>query len=85
MRKPLFNPGDRVCFASVPRHEAVPPCYPAPGTVGVVKISDIPTTGNFWLLVQWPQGSTSEDDKWVCSEADVLPAALPSGPGGNRP
>lgn len=53
-------------------HDRRPDFYPVPGTIGTVmfrdddEIMDFPGDGMEWLI-QWPEGSTSEDDQWWCA------------------
>lgn len=50
--------GDKVRFTSSEMHEIAPDFYPEPGTVGVIRQTE--KRGGFW--VQWPIGTTSQDD-----------------------
>ena len=60
-----FKVGDRVRFkGNAPcNHTQHPDCYPKDGTVGVVSF-DIDPVVDDEVLVHWPKGSTSGDDKW---------------------
>ena len=55
-----FKPGDKVEFMEGRMHEAFPNLYPPTGTVGTVISAGIDDL----YYVQWPEGSTSDDDKW---------------------
>lgn len=57
----MIKVGDRVELVDEEIHEAVPDWYPLVGTIGtVVQIDE----DYGLLLVEWPKGSTSEDDTW---------------------
>lgn len=60
-----FKVGDRVEFTDADMHESMPHYYPAPGTIGTI-VGDAFTIAPW---VQWPNGSTSDDDIW---SANVL-------------
>ena len=49
-------------------------CAPRKGTVGTVT-----QTAKFGLWVQWPKGSTSDDDHWWCAMASVEPLKIEGG------
>lgn len=55
-----FAVGDKVQHTCGELHELKPEFYPPKGTVGVVN--DV--NGYDDLLVQWPEGTTSQDDLW---------------------
>lgn len=54
-----FEIGDKVRFVCGELHEKFPAYTPPVGTIGTV-------TGFCFeiLVVQWPRGTTSEDDEW---------------------
>ena len=62
----IFKVGDRVRFLDSERFEAIPQCYPAPGTIGRVVDAITPM-----CIVQWPEGSTSGQGRWFC-DVDAL-------------
>lgn len=55
--------GDKVRYTGANMRRLVPEYYPPVGTIGtVIKID------NMGARVQWPEGSTSGDDRWrVCT------------------
>lgn len=57
-----FKVGDRVRFKGVGAacHVQQPRFYPQDGTIGTIIFHGIYTGA----CVQWPEGSTSRDDKW---------------------
>jgi len=59
-----FKVGDRVRFkgAAPCTHKEMPEYYPTDGTIGVVTVAAPDKDDE--VLVQWPKGSTSEDDEW---------------------
>ena len=57
--KRKFEVGDRVRVKDNNLHTAYPQFYPERGTVGTIEAVD-----DFALLVQWPTGSTSGNDRW---------------------
>lgn len=66
----MFKAGDLVVFKNEGMHKLCPGIYPPKDTVGeIIKdqnhLLDI-------LLVQWPEGSTSLDDRWHCMLGDVV-------------
>lgn len=54
-----FAIGDKVRFLRGELHEKKPLYFPPVGTIGTVT-----WVGTEDLLVQWPCGTTSEDDEW---------------------
>lgn len=54
--------GDKVRFLDAEAHETNPQYYPEAGTVGEVAVECDDGTA----AVQWPKGSTSSDDRWLC-------------------
>ena len=58
--------GDRVELTNTSKHELFPDFYPKPGTIGTVTEAN-----NGILGVQWPDGSTSRDDRWLVADDDV--------------
>ena len=65
--------GRQVRFVDAKAHEEMPEYYPKVGTIGIL----VPTNsrdgywGNCDFLVQWPTGSTSGCDIWVCSKSSL--------------
>jgi hypothetical protein len=59
-----FKVGDKVVFVNEVGHNMLPLITPGAGTVG--EIVKIDTDG--FHLIQWEDGSTSEDDMHYCSE-----------------
>lgn len=57
-----FEIGDEVRFAFGVDHEELPMFFPPIGTVGIVFSVALES-----LLVQWPDGTTSQDDLWFVS------------------
>lgn len=60
-----FNVGDKVRYVNT-EHADYPDFFPLYGTIGEI-IEDC--GDNYW--VQWPKGSTSNDDCWCCDESDL--------------
>ena len=60
-----FNVGDKVKFINTDYTERSD-FYPLYGTIGEIKED---CGGSYW--VQWPKGSTSDDDCWCCDESDL--------------
>ena len=58
-----FKVGDRVRATSTELHNACPNQYPEVNTIGRVVATEI---GGDVLMIQWPLGSTSDDDHWCC-------------------
>lgn len=58
--------GDKVEYLDHAFRELFPETHPEPGTIGTV----IDKNG-VGLLVQWPEGSTSEDDRWWVTSSKV--------------
>lgn len=58
-----FEIGDRVRFKGMGEacHAKMPEWYPKDGTIGTVLVA---FTDDDEVYVQWPKGSTSENDKW---------------------
>lgn len=62
--------GRRVRFINAKAHEEMPGFYPEVETIGTI----IPPKGTAFekfgddFAVQWPEGSTSLNDIWVCDE-----------------
>lgn len=63
----MLRVGDKVRFIDAKSHEFLPEFFPPVGTVGEIIRFDEDEE----LLVQWEEGSTSEDDTWYCDEKDV--------------
>lgn len=60
-----FNVGDKVRYIGS-SHEFVPERYPCVGTIGEIK-----SVQKWSSLVQWTKGSTSNNDRWYCSNKDM--------------
>lgn len=58
-----FKVGDRVRFKGMGNacHTVTPEFYPKDGTIGTVSIA---SDDDYEVYVQWPKGSTSEEDMW---------------------
>ncbi len=58
-----FKVGDRVRFTGTGDacHKKLPEFYPEDGTIGTISC---PGSGDYEVRVQWPKGSTSEEDEW---------------------
>lgn len=65
-----FNVGDKVRYVNT-EHADYPDFFPLYGTIGEI-IEDC--GDNYW--VQWPKGSTSNDDCWCCDESDLEPVKI---------
>ena len=65
--------GAKVRYTNKEEHERLPYCYPPVGTIGTIyETNCIPfdcTPGT--VLVQWEDGSTSENDLWFCNASDI--------------
>lgn len=65
--------GRQVRFINAKAHKEMPEYYPEVGTIGILVSID-PRDG-YWencnFLVQWPKGSTSGCDIWVCSVSSL--------------
>lgn len=69
--------GDFIEFRSSKMHEEEPARYPEPGTVGtVVDILRDPKKRKVCYKVQWPTGSTSENDVWWADKAWIRKARV---------
>ena len=60
-----FNIGDKVKYIG-PDHAEFSDFYPLYGTIGEIKED---RSDHYW--VQWPKGSTSDDDHWSCDEINL--------------
>lgn len=60
-----FNIGDKVKYIG-PDHAEFSDFYPLYGTIGEIKED---RSDHYW--VQWPKGSTSDDDYWSCDEINL--------------
>ena len=60
-----FKVGDKVKYINTD-HAEHPDFYPLYGTIGEIKED----CGDSYC-VQWPKGSTSDDDCWCCNESDL--------------
>lgn len=61
--------GSVVMFVNSIRHRAFPEFFPEARTIGHV----LGTNGRGGSLqVQWPEGSTSEDDLWWCAPNNLI-------------
>lgn len=59
-----FKVGDKVRYVDEAGHRINPRYYPAVGTIGeIVGVIGV-AGGDYW--VQWPEGTTSNDDYWCC-------------------
>ncbi len=65
MSSKKFKVGDKVKYINTD-HAERPDFYPLYGTIGEIKED----CGNNYC-VQWPKGSTSDDDCWCCDESDL--------------
>lgn len=63
--------GDKVRFIGEGLHKHSPQYYPKLGTIGTVKACAGPGK-----LVQWPIGSTSDDDMWRCNDEWLEPVEI---------
>lgn len=72
MKEHEFQVGDYVKYTDELGHKTMPKHYPQPGTVGrVLRVC----TGT--CLVQWPEGSTSQQDRWYASKGELAVAEAP--------
>ena len=58
--------GDMVIFCDGKSHRDYPEYYPPIGTVGVIQGCEC---GDY--LIQWPDGTTSLEDKWFCGKNQI--------------
>lgn len=65
----MYKKGDKVVFIDTQAHERAPHYFPIVGAVGVVDHKD--TAMCIW--VQWPAGSTSNDDLWCTVTSRIKP------------
>ena len=61
-----FNVGDKVIYIGKD-HREMPEFYPKIGTIGTV----VEEGGDTDWYIQWPKGSTSEEDCWYCDKNDI--------------
>ena len=61
-----FNVGDKVRYIGKD-HRKMPEFYPKIGTIGTV----VKEGGDTDWYIQWPKGSTSEEDCWYCDKNDI--------------
>lgn len=61
-----FNIGDKVRYIGKD-HREMPEFYPKIGTIGTV----VEEGGDTDWYIQWPKGSTSEEDCWYCDGNDI--------------
>lgn len=59
-----FKKGDKVRFIDEAAHRDNPGWFPAVGTIG--------THNGDGSMVQWPAGSTSQDDLWCCESGQIV-------------
>lgn len=62
--------GRQVRFINAQAHEEMPDWYPPVGTIGII----IPSTWNYSninFLVNWPEGSTGENEPLACDEESL--------------
>lgn len=62
-----FKVGDKVKFINDELHNIAPSYYPKVGTVGEIVKSYEDNT----FFVQWPEGTTSDDDFWYVGGQDI--------------
>lgn len=61
-----FNVGDKVRYIGT-KHDIHPQWFPSIGTIGtVVQVVD-----EIDCYIQWPKGSTSENDCWYCDKQNI--------------
>lgn len=60
--------GLKVRFTDQNLHEVLPDYYPEAGTEGTI----VSIVGNM-AFVQWPKGSTSQNDRWFAAISDLEP------------
>ena len=65
----MIQVGSMVEFTDAFLNDCFPQFYPPPGTVGRVVALREKTSDSYW--VQWPEGATSGDDKWLIRESSV--------------
>ncbi len=61
-----FKVGDKVKFTSAEKHKESPGFYPQVETIGTIINVDC---AGAWI--QWPEGSTSGDDRWYTAFARI--------------
>lgn len=62
--------GLKVRFTDQNLHEVLPDHYPEAGTEGTIVSV---TKCVYAVLVQWPKGSTSQNDRWYAAISDLEP------------
>lgn len=65
----MFKVGDKVKYMGE-WHDLAPEWYPEYGTVG--RVCELAEFDVRVLLVQWPVGSTSEDDAWWVAAHNLI-------------
>lgn len=66
--------GRKVKFTNAMVHEEEPWFYPEVGTIGTIvpiKGTDFDDMDDLLYVVQWPEGTTSEDDLWAVADEDI--------------
>lgn len=69
-----YQVNDEVVMANHVLHDRFPDWYPIAGTVGIVRKVKSKTV----LLVQWPSGSTSQEDLWSVQIENITLNMIPS-------
>lgn len=62
--------GNKVIFQSDFKHRCHPKWYPPVGTIGTVVA--LPACGSSFVIIQWPDGTTSNQDQWGCDLIDII-------------
>ena len=67
--------GLKVRFTDQNLHEVLPDYYPEAGTEGtIVSVTKcVHAENTVYILVQWPKGSTSQNDRWFAAVSDLEP------------
>lgn len=66
MSNKKFNVGDKVRYVGA-KHDIHPQWFPIFGTIGTV-LQDVDKVDCY---IQWPKGSTSENDCWYCDKQNI--------------
>ena len=66
MESVKFKAGNSVRFISERHHRDWPENYPAVGTKGKIIFKKGKA-----MMIQWPKGSTSSDDRWYATAKEI--------------
>lgn len=71
-----YKMGMRVRFTNADDHETMPDFFPPVGTIGEVintTCCDDEEDDIDCVFIQWPEGSTSDDDCWYAKPNEIEP------------